>query len=254
MVSDEPVRLPIVYRGDGWLAVAKPPGVAVGDSASENHTGLLAAMQAGIAAGGGQFRRLGFEEAAGINDLETGASGVVLVATNRETAGNLRNDLGSDRITFVFELITEGVAEAGVGDVRLCNLPLAWDNERERAFVSQRVGRKCSTSFTLAARFPGHSAWRAETNLYRSDQIRVHAREIGLRIVGEDKYVRVRAMSLAGLKGLRLRRDAEVAIVNQGLCLHLAQVRYRSRDAGDLVIDAPRTRSFDAAWRFLVGK
>ncbi len=247
------MRLPIVHRGDGWLALAKPPRVAVGESAQASHRGLLAAIQQATAAGAGQFRRLGFEEPAGINDLEAEASGVVLVAANREAATRLRNELGSDRFSFVFELITEGAAEAEVGDTRVCNLPLAWDDERERAFVSQRVGKKSSTRFTLVAKFPGYSAWRAETTLYRSDQIRIHAREAGLRIVGESKYVRVRALSLAGLKGLRLRRDAEVATVNQGLCLHLAQARFRSPGADDLVIEAARTKAFDAAWRFLAG-
>lgn len=250
VLGTEPLRLPVLARGAGWFAIAKPAGLLLASDAfhAEEAPSIVAAIHAAALAGKAQLASLGIGGCARIHTLDAEVSGAAVLASTEETAALLRNHIGSGRWEFVHELITE--AHDGPDEL-LCELPLVRHETEPEMVVSHRAGKRCRTQFKLVRRLGRHALWQATTAESRPHQVRVHAAESGLRIVGESLYARVRQVYVSSLKrGYRPGHDDERPL-HPGLALHLRVVRALPGSRPNVAAEAPLPKSMTALIRRL---
>ncbi len=184
LLGERAVRLPILGRGPGWVILPKPLGVLV--DPLPGYAGVCAlteALRRQWAAGKAELAGTGIECVRGVYPLEPEVTGPVVLALHEAVAAQLRNAHGSGGIRFTFRVV--GVAGGG-GEARLCEAPIAYDSRRGIGIVSARRGKKARTEFQLLWQAHGYALWEARTDYLRYAQIRLHARELGLCVVGDE--------------------------------------------------------------------
>ncbi len=218
-----PVRLSIVARGESWFALDKPAGLILAPDAfhEDNAPTVVTAIHAAATAGKPQLAALGITGCSRIHALDAELGGVVVLASSEKAAPAMRNEIGTGKWEFTYDLVTE--AYEGPDTIE-CDLPLLRHGRLPRMVVSHHAGKRCTTKFTLVRRLGAYVLWEVRTNENRAHQVRAHAAECGLRIVGEFLYVRVRLVYLSALKrDYRPGRDEERPL-HPGLALHLRKV------------------------------
>jgi 23S rRNA-/tRNA-specific pseudouridylate synthase len=216
------VRLPLLWDSPSACAFNKPRGLpAFQDSRLGGGPGsLLPEIAKRAAEGGQQFLNLGLQTPSLINLLDREASGIIVLARTAEAKATLRNAMGSMAFSFHYHFLAEG----GAGPDELhCDLPLAIHRTAPRALVSHQTGKKTSTGFRRLQNFGNVSLWESNSHYDRFHQVRLHAMEVGLTVVGETLYGKATAAT-SSLYG--------------SLCLHLARMRFAD-DAGEVELEAP---------------
>ncbi len=219
-LDEKPVRLDVLALKEGrFVAINKPANFYLeADGIAESPRTIIAGIKA--QEGKKEFERLGlsFPYAVFVTDPEI--SGIALIASNKEASDELRNLFGSEQFEFEFEFLSE----RPYGKVEeIVDLPLIRHENKPRTIVSHRFGKKCKTQFTLKEDFGEWQLWSAKTNFLRWHQIRIHAAEAGLRMVGDDTYVRVRKIFLSRLKRGQFKGE-ETAPIYDNLALHLSKL------------------------------
>lgn len=242
MLGPDPLRLEVLARGDAWFAINKPAGVVLAPDAmhAEDAASIVGAIHAAASAGKPQLAALGISGCSRIHHLDAEVSGVAVCATSEYSAARLRNEHGSGGWEFVFEFVAE--AAEGPGELE-CDLPLVRHASQPRMIVSHRQGKQCVTRFRRLQQLGSHAIWEARTAQNRLHQVRVHAAERGLRIVGEFLYARVRPVYLSSLKrNYRSGRDEERPL-HASVALHLGEVRIGSDRDARCVVRAPKPKT-----------
>lgn len=250
ILTPEPLRLPVLAQGEGWFAIGKPAGLLLAADVfhAEDAPSIVGAIHAAALAGKPQLAALGISGCARVHTLDAELSGAALLASTEEVAALLRNHIGSARWEFVHDLVTE--AFDGPGEI-VCELPLVRHETEPEMIVSHRAGKRCRTTFTLKERLGRYARWEAHTLENRPHQIRVHAAESGLRIVGEMHYARVRRVFLSSLKrGYRAGRDEERPL-HRDIALHLRVVRALAGSRPAVSAEMPLPKTFTALIRRL---
>ncbi|MDP0496980.1 MAG: RNA pseudouridine synthase [Verrucomicrobiota bacterium JB024] len=219
LLGERPARLPVLGAEPGrWLALDKPAEVL-----TDRHRwhpelpGVLPALTEQAAAGKPELEPYGIVQARHIYVLEPEITGVLLFALDEEPLQELREAYGSGQMTFTFGMLAR---YNGGKDERTCRLPLAIHNTEPRALVTHTSGKKCETRFRLVERLGDYAWWEAQAVYMRPHQIRLHAAEVGLPIVGDPLYGGPPPICLSALKpGYRNR--GEERPLYAGLCLHL---------------------------------
>jgi 23S rRNA pseudouridine955/2504/2580 synthase len=129
----------------------------------------------------------------------------------------------------------------------VCELPLAPHATEPRMIVSNTTGKKTTTTFRLEKRFRGYAVWTATTTFDRLHQIRIHAAESALPIVGESRYAKTAPIYLSEIKrNYRPAGDGtriEPPLYGE-LCLHLARIAFPGADGRPVVVEAPLPKPF----------
>jgi 23S rRNA-/tRNA-specific pseudouridylate synthase len=245
VLGRDPTRLPILASGPDWIALAKPAGVALGNDLLESRwADVLGALDAAIREGKPQLARLGITHAGRIHSIDAEISGVLILAVGPEAEARLRNDVGSGRWEFVYDLVTQ--ASKHEETVMTCDLPIVRHATEARMIVSHATGKKCATTFEPVRALGRWHQWEARTRENRPHQIRVHAAERGLRIPGETVYGRVPRVYLSELKPrFRPPRGREERPLHASLALHLREIRMADAAGGLTRIEAARPKTFD---------
>jgi 23S rRNA pseudouridine955/2504/2580 synthase len=113
--------------------------------------------------------------------------------------------------------------------------------------VSHTTGKKTSTTFRLEQRYRGYAVWTATTTFDRLHQIRLHAAECGVPIVGEARYAKTAPIFLSEIKrdyrpaggGTRVEQP-----LYGELCLHLSQICFADTDGSRTTVEAPLPKAF----------
>ena len=187
LLREDPVRLPLLGRGPGWIAVEKPAGVAAKPHPwNTTATDIESALNRQLEAGKQELVRLGADSFGSVYTLDPEIGGPLVLALDRETGESLRNDFGSDRFRFTFELVARN---DGGEAARECDAPLLRHRTVARMVPSTAKGKKCRTVFTrLGTGAQDWSLWRAEAVMIRPHQIRAHSRCAGLPVAGDREY------------------------------------------------------------------
>ncbi len=241
----DPLRLPFLARGEGWLAINKPAGVPWSpDPWIPRPTDLVREVRRQLRDGKPALARLGIGAFHGIVGPDLVATGAVLCATTDAEGVRLAHALGSAQIELTYRFVTMGrPAQTEIE----CDLPLAPHAHEPRMLVSHATGKKTATTFRLEQRFRGYAVWTATTTFDRLHQIRIHAAESGLPIVGESRYAKTTPIYLSEIKrDYRPAGDGtrvEPPLYGE-LCLHLARIKFSAHDGTPVVVEAPLPKPF----------
>jgi len=247
----DPVRLPVLGQGDGWLAFSKPADMAFGkDVFSPASPDLLPALQEAVAAQKPQLISLGIAHVGRVHPVETAASGVVVFATNPKAETRLRNAVGSRQWEFVYDLLAQQTSsDAPVA--LTCDLPLVRHATEPRMTVSHATGKKCETVFTPLHSFGRWTRWEARSAENRPHQVRVHAWECGLHVPGDGLYGRVPRVYLSQIKRRYRPGRRDERPLHPSLCLHLREIAFPEAGGQMVRIECARPKTLEVMQRRL---
>lgn len=224
-----PQKFPLLANDGRHFAINKPAGLACFQHDwTLGKPDISMALRRELIAEKPQLSRLGIQGLFRAYNLDAELSGVLLFAKNEENETLLKNAAGSNQLTYRYHLLAayEGVERSFFSD-----LPIARHFQENRMLVSHKTGKKCETTLRYVRSFGQYQLWEAETSSMRLHQVRVHAAERGLRIVGETLYSKGDKIYLSDLKrGYRGPTNKAEKPIYDGLCVHLLEVSFNIPD------------------------
>ncbi|TVR50566.1 MAG: RNA pseudouridine synthase [Puniceicoccaceae bacterium] len=233
---------PLLFDRGPLLALNKPPGVAVSqDPLSAEAPNLLTALQGELEREKPQLRRLGIEGIHRINPMDAEISGALLLARDKESGDRYRNALGSSLFRFTYRFLSDGAAPE---DEVSCDLPLARHRLQPRMLISHGTGRKTVTRFRRIGQWGRFALWEAGSSDCRPHQVRVHAVECGIPVLGDSLYGRRPVPALSDLRRRggpgRGGDGAPDRPLYDWPCLHLARIDFPAcEEEGTWTVEAP---------------
>lgn len=206
LLGETPYRLQVIDQGADWFLMEKPV-----DTVSDAHPwhpkqmSLTEALRSQAAHQKPELQALWDKEVRSIFTLDAEMSGAIGFSVGEGASAHWRDRFGSNllKFTFLFAALEVKPLEESLS----CDLPMAIDPEKPQSKVSHRYGKKALTSFKRLSHKPLPSSlqkkwgpqfknpeglslgiWEAETDYLRAHQIRLHASEVGLLILGETLY------------------------------------------------------------------
>ncbi len=235
-------KFPLIANTDGFFAINKPAGMSVAmDKWAVRTPDFSMALLREMEAEKPQLKRLGIEIVSRVNAIDPELSGISLFAKNKEAEEFLRNALGSRKMRFVYDLLVEpDIKEKSV----VCDLPIARHDSEPRALISRATGRKTETMFQHQKSYGRYHLWEASTNVCRPHQIRLHAAESGLRVVGEGLYAISKPIFLSSLKRNYRRSSQEEKPLYSKICIHLRELLFENSDGSSVCVKADLPKRF----------
>lgn len=236
ILRGKPVRLPVIENKESWYAVNKLSGLL-----GKKHPwfpgrpDVSSAIRRQLESGKPELDRLGITGAYPVFSPEPDLAGPMILAKNSESSDFLRNALGSNRFRFEYLLVTAAkVPESSL----LCDLPIGTHRDKPCAVISHRYGKKSSTKFTKLQETASISLWRAETELPRMDQVRIHAFELGIPVFKDNLYCGEAAEPTV------LAGKAERKLLSRfsGLGIGLTRINVSLGDSAMHLVEAPLSK------------
>lgn len=228
LIGEKPFRLPVWHSFPGGFIIDKPVDVHCDFNPWYTEKKVLSeGLRQQLKAGKLELNGFDAQMFRAVFFLEPEISGGVLLATQEKSCDYFRNALGSDQIKFTFHLLT--LSHLDLAETVCIDLPIVQDDALHQSKISHRFGKKASTSFRLLDRSNGYDCWEATTTYLRMHQIRLHAREAGLRLLGENIYDSVPIPGLQQLKRKVLKTHALMPLYN-GIALHLVGIELAIND------------------------
>lgn len=232
MLGEQSLRVDVLASSFGKFAIIDKPADVLFDSylGAPKQKSMMQAMR--MQEGKGEFQRLGVESPYCINAIDFEFSGASMFAMNKNIANDMRNAMWSGFFEFEFLLLTRAYRKDETEFE--VDLPILMHEERPVWIVSHRFGKKAKTKFKLVASAGDYQVWSARANTVRGHQIRVHAAEAGLDIVGEWIYSKTPYVFLSKLKGeYKLAKDSQEKALYPHLAVHLKSLKFNGKDFGD---------------------
>ncbi|WOO41411.1 hypothetical protein [Rubellicoccus peritrichatus] len=228
LLGEQPFRLPILERGDGWVALEKPIGPLIdAHPLYPDAKSIVEGIRVQASAGKPELERLELGKVAAIYFLEPEVHGIAMLASNHSAREHLRNAFGSMQFEFEFEML--GKAPHGATDL-VCEAPLGYYSKAGRMVISKRHGKKSKTQFLRVGDCGSVSRWLARTAYPRPQQIQLHAREVGLEIAGDVALAHEPEVAASGWADRRLEQ--------LGLCMRLKSIQFPF-DGQSISVNAP---------------
>ncbi len=174
------VEVPVRYRDDHLVVIAKPAGLITHPTASRPSGTLvsrLLEMGITLAPAGGPMRP-GI-----VHRLDAGTSGLMVVASTDEAYAALREMFRRHEVKRRYLALVRG---APAHDAFTVDAPLG--RRAERIVVDRIDGRAAATVVTVRERFDGTTLVEAAPETGRTHQIRVHLAAVGHPILGDRAY------------------------------------------------------------------
>jgi 23S rRNA-/tRNA-specific pseudouridylate synthase len=248
-LGERPVKFPLLVDDPGYFAVNKPAGLACfRHDWNQGKPDISMALRRELLNEKPQLKKLGIEGLFRAYRLDAELSGVLLYAKTPEWEELLKNAAGSSQLLFRFHLLARSDNQTETVD---CDLPIAYHANGKRMIISHRAGKQCHTRFRFLRPYGTYELWEAETSDLRPHQIRVHAAELGLKIVGEDLYSRGDRVYLSRFKRDYRPSGQEESPIYEGLCVHLISVDLKIPGKEISPVQAPLPKGFQTLLKAL---
>ncbi|MDR1590744.1 MAG: hypothetical protein LBR92_01980 [Puniceicoccales bacterium] len=174
--------------------------------------------------------------------LDSELSGIILCAKNKNFYNELRNGYGSEAMTFHFTILAQN--DVNLLEEIVCDLPIAQHRERDCMIISHTTGKKARTIFKKIATLEQFTLWSAETKFLRKHQIRLHAHEMGIKILGEDIYDKIPTPFLSDFKSnVKSNRKRLAMPLYSATCVCLPEINF-FYGGSDIKIRSPLPSKF----------
>jgi tRNA pseudouridine32 synthase/23S rRNA pseudouridine746 synthase len=170
-----PHEVPVIYHDDYLVALDKPSGLLSVKGIGPNKIDCLAVRVASA-----------IECARIVHRLDMDTSGVILMARDADTHRELSRQFQDREVAKTYIAVVGGVVQEDAG---LIDIPIRKDFDNPpRQCVDFEQGKSSQTHWKVLDR--GHDRTRLELKPItgRSHQLRIHLREIGHPILGDDLY------------------------------------------------------------------
>ena len=197
VISPDAVRLDVLASEKNYTIINKPAGILL-DSylGSPKMKSVMLAMRE--RPDKPEFQRLGIESPYAVNQVDFDISGASIIACNKDFAKDMLNAMWSETMEFEYLLLAKNAGQKE--ESFTVDLPILKHEDRNVWIVSHRFGKKAKTQFQIVETAGQYQLWRAKARSIRPHQIRVHAHEGKLNIVGETIYSRTPLIYLSKLK------------------------------------------------------
>jgi 23S rRNA pseudouridine1911/1915/1917 synthase len=179
-LEPEAIEVPVRYRDDHLLVIAKPAGLITHPTENRKSGTLvnrLLAMDVPLSTMGGPLRP-GI-----VHRLDAGTSGLMIVAETDEAHEQLAAMFKAHAVERRYVALVRGVVEHEEFSV---DAPLG--RAAGRVVIDHTEGKRAETRFSLRERLPSASLLEAAPRTGRTHQIRVHLKAIGHPILGDVSY------------------------------------------------------------------
>ncbi|MEM8564146.1 MAG: 23S rRNA pseudouridine(955/2504/2580) synthase RluC [Pseudomonadota bacterium] len=212
----------IIYEDDNVIAIDKPSGLAV-----HGGSGLSFGLIEGLRQLRPDDRALEL-----VHRLDRDTSGVLLLSRRRSVLRELHRQLRENLMDKRYIALVGGRWPAHVTRV---DAPLLKNvlKSGERMVRVAKEGKRSLTQFSVINRFEGATLIEAKPVTGRTHQIRVHAKQAGYPILGDEKYGSDREHALCAKLGLRR------------LFLHAQSLRLNLPDVGVIELQADLDSELD---------
>lgn len=237
-LAENALRLAVLHAAAGAVMLEKNAGIAE----------ISNAFRAQIAEGKPSACAFGIRRPQLVFAPEAEISGVQIYADKDSAALDLwKNTFGSALFTFRYVFLTRPTPGKSNEDTFACTLPVAQHISKPLALVSNTTGKKSETVFRRLEKISGFELWEARTQFPRFHQIRLHARECGLPVVGDTLYGGAPAILVSELRPKKRLNKGEDKALYAPICLHLASVSLQNDIPGieKCVIEAPLPNGFE---------
>ena len=163
------------------------------------------------------------EKFSAIYTLDQATSGFLVCAKTLAARDALKNAYGSDLFTFTF--YGWGRMQHVCPQNWECDLSIAWDPLKNRAYPSKTNGKKAKTSFAVQNVFGNHLSFIATTHYLRPQQLQIHAHFSHFDILGDSMWIpRPHYVYLKDLKDFV--KNASDEPITSGLHLALGKIQF----------------------------
>ena len=179
-----PYEIPVIYRDETIVVLDKPTGLLSVPGIGFEKRDCVAVRVASAVEGARIVHRL---------DRDT--SGVMIMANDKETHRELSRQFQDREVQKTYEAIVFGVVKDDIGTI---DLPIRKDMEnRPRQCVDHEQGKPSLTNWKVLEREDDRTRLALYPKTGRSHQLRLHLREIGHPILGDDLYATTEQQAMA---------------------------------------------------------
>ena len=244
-------KLPVLFEGEGLLALEKPAHLLVSPEKQRADDPVLTKLlQRDLAnkAAWTQDRDYSFLDLIYTVDLET--TGVVLFATDRAVRDGLRNDFGGRQVDFRFEALAHGVPDEDQFEAEFKMAPHPTRQWSMR--INRTKGKQSHTRFQVIDRFRSCSLIECSTSTLRPHQVRVHLQHLGFPLVADSLYGgELLMLSQIKRKYRSKQRIAEKPLIDR-TAIHLSSLKFKHPITMEPIeIEAPLAKDLAVALKFL---
>ncbi|HJN71129.1 MAG TPA: RluA family pseudouridine synthase, partial [Phycisphaerales bacterium] len=179
-----PYEIPVIYRDETIVVLDKPTGLLSVPGIGVEKRDCVAVRVASAVEGARIVHRL---------DRDT--SGVMIMANDKDSHRELSRQFQDREVQKTYEAIVFGLVNDDSGVI---DLPIRKDMEnRPRQCVDHEQGKPSLTNWKVLERMGDRSRLALYPKTGRSHQLRLHLREIGNPILGDDLYATSDQQSMA---------------------------------------------------------